>query len=134
MYDNYEHNNRRELADNEELIGVYGVTDYYENLITFGYVVKVKPEHLHESVGTCPHPDAHSQIFIRDSANKDREPIRLGVHLTNTIADIKDMLRVKGLIPSQQTLIFDSEVLEDDRTLSSYKIRNEYTIDLKYVK
>jgi len=111
---------------------VYGVTDYYENLITFGYVVKVKPEQPHESVGTCPSNDAYSRIFIRDYIG--REPIKLGVKLTNTIADIKAILQKKGLIPSQQTLIFNSEVLEDDRTLSSYKIKNDYIIDLKYVK
>merc|ERR1712141_957601 len=39
------------LAENEELIGVYGVKDYYENFITFGFVVKVKPE---QASYTCP--------------------------------------------------------------------------------
>jgi len=31
------------LADDEELIGVYGVKDYYSNITMFGYIVKVKP-------------------------------------------------------------------------------------------
>ena len=35
---------RYELADNEELVGVYGIVDYYSALSQFGFVVKVKPE------------------------------------------------------------------------------------------
>jgi len=38
----YDPSSRYELAENEELIGVYGVKDYYENFITFGFKVKVK--------------------------------------------------------------------------------------------
>ena len=47
----YDPSSRYELADNEELIGVYGVKDYYENLSTFGFVVKVKSE---QASYTCP--------------------------------------------------------------------------------
>jgi len=132
-YDLYDHNNRRELADNEALIGVYGVTDYYENLITFGYVVKVKPEQPHESVGICPSNDASYQIYIK-TERKDKEPITLEVKLHDTIEDIKEMLQEKGLHPSQTTLIFNSEVLEDDRTLEEYNIKKDSTINLKYKK
>ena len=35
---------RYELADNEELVGVYGIVDYYSALSQFGFVVKVKPD------------------------------------------------------------------------------------------
>ena len=47
--------NRLELADDEELIGVYGIMDYYKSIVALGYVVKVKPE----KVFTCPY-----QIFL----------------------------------------------------------------------
>ena len=50
-YMEYDPSSRYELADNEELIGVYGVKDYYENLSTFGFVVKVKSE---QASYTCP--------------------------------------------------------------------------------
>jgi len=93
----------------------------------------VKPEQPHESVGTCPSNDASYQIYIK-TERKDKEPITLEVKLHDTIEDIKEMLQDKGLHPSQTTLIFNSEVLQDDRTLSSYKIKNDYTIDLKYKK
>jgi len=58
----YDPSSRYELAENEELIGVYGVKDYFsrtsmgnsrlfENLTVFGFVVKVKPE---QPSFTCP--------------------------------------------------------------------------------
>ena len=56
----YDPSSRYELAENEELIGVYGVKDYttsgrharmFENLTVFGFLVKVKPE---QSTFTCP--------------------------------------------------------------------------------
>jgi len=56
----YDPSSRYELAENEELIGVYGVKDYFtpgrhsrlfENFTVFGFVVKVKPE---QSSFTCP--------------------------------------------------------------------------------
>ena len=43
---------RYELADNEELVGVYGIVDYYSSLSQFGFVVKVKPDV--PAVGGCP--------------------------------------------------------------------------------
>ena len=55
-YYEYEHDgsSRYELAENEELIGVYGFKDYYENIITFGFVVKVKPEQASYTWLHCP--------------------------------------------------------------------------------
>ena len=115
---------KKELADNEELIGVYGYTNSYATLVGFGYVVKVKPD---DSVGTCPSNDASYQIFLEPE--NGWEPTTLDVKLMDTIEDIKDMLhQEKGYPPSQTKLIFDSEILEDDRTLSEYKIKNDSTI------
>ena len=119
---------KHELADNEELIGVYGVTNSYATLVGLGYIVKVKPD---EDVFTCP---ASFQIFIKTEI-EGREPIELDVKLQDTIEDIKEMLQEKnGLHPSQTTLIFNSERLEDDRTLSYYNIKNDSTIDLVFKK
>ena len=51
---------KKEIADNEELIGVYGNRDYYNNIVAFGFVVKAKPdEDVHFK---CP---ASYQIFIK---------------------------------------------------------------------
>jgi len=42
---------RHELEDNEELIGVYGIVDYYSSFVHFGFVAKVKPD---EDNFKCP--------------------------------------------------------------------------------
>ena len=54
---------RHELEDNEELIGVYGIVDYYSALSQFGFVVKVKPD---VPAGGCP-SDAAVNYMIHNT-------------------------------------------------------------------
>ena len=114
---------KKELADNEELIGVYGNRDYYNSIVAFGFVVKVKPDEVVNF--TCPNP---FQIIL-EPENEGWESTTLEVMPSDTVEDIKEMLhQEKGYPASQTKLIFDSEVLEDDRTLSEYKIKKDSTI------
>ena len=120
---------KKELADNEELIGVYGNRDYYNSIVAFGFVVKVKPD---EDVNfTCPNK---FQIIL-EPENEGWEPTTLEVMPQDTIEDIKEMLhQEKGYPASQTKLIFDSEVLEDDRNLSEYKIKKDSTIKVQFMQ
>ena len=47
----HDQRNMYQLPENAELIGVYGVKDEWENLSTFGFLVKVKSV---EASYTCP--------------------------------------------------------------------------------
>jgi ubiquitin len=68
------------------------------------------------------------QIFVKTPTGKT---ITLDVEASDTIATVKAMLRDRGHGRKyQQRLIFVSEQLEDDRTLSDYNIQSENTLDM----
>lgn len=64
-----------------------------------------------------------------DTPNGERIELELGSD--DTIAHVKDKVQVKtGVPPDQQILIFDSEKLEDSRTLSDYNIQDKSVLRL----
>ena len=59
------------------------------------------------------------------------EKITLELESSDTIRGVKDKIQVKAGIPQdQQRLIYDSEQLEDNRTVADYKIQNESLVRL----
>ena len=59
--------------------------------------------------------------------------IKLKVKADDTIYIVKALVHNKVGIPrKQQRLLFGSEQLEDDRTLTDYNIQNESTLDLVF--
>ena len=59
------------------------------------------------------------------------KPIMLEVEQSDTIGDVKAKVQEKEGIPQeQQTLIYNKQKLEDNRTLSHYDIQSEYTVSL----
>merc|ERR1712100_725763 len=69
------------------------------------------------------------QIFVKTLTGKI---ITLFVEPSDTIEKIKIKIQGKeGLIPIQQTLIFNGKKLEDNKTLIDYNIQNENKLNLK---
>ena len=57
--------------------------------------------------------------------------ISLEVKSSDTFKHIKDIIQEKeGIPPSQQSLVFDGRLLEDNRTLRDYSIQKESTLRL----
>jgi hypothetical protein len=55
--------------------------------------------------------------------------VKQEVRLLDTILDLKKkMEKWTGIFPSNQRLIFSGKALNDDRTLQSYGIQNDYTV------
>ena len=68
------------------------------------------------------------QIFVRLVEGKQ---LTLDVEPSDTIETVKKKIEViEGLKPEQQTLIFAGQQLEDNKTLSEYKIKDQSTLHL----
>jgi surface protein len=68
------------------------------------------------------------QIFVRLVEGKQ---LTLDVEPSDTIETVKKKIEViEGLKPEQQKLIFASQFLEDNKTLSEYKIKYQSTLHL----
>ena len=68
------------------------------------------------------------QIFVRLVEGKQ---LTLDVEPSDTIETVKKKIEViEGLKPEQQKLIFASQFLEDNKTLSEYKIKDQSTLHL----
>lgn len=73
----------------------------------------------------CPR-SSQMQIFVEMPGGKS---ITLDVHGTDVISIVKFKIQDKENIPvEQQRIIFNGKQLEDDRTLSYYKVQAENTI------
>ena len=71
------------------------------------------------------------QIFVKLYSSS--RTIVLDVELDYTIFFIKELIYDKeGIVPYIQKLIFKNITLEDDKTLSDYKIESECTIYQNY--
>ena len=68
------------------------------------------------------------KIYIKSLTGKN---FWLDVRPSSTIGEVKCLIWDKEGIPAcQQRLVFNSEQLEDDRTLSEYQIQRESTLHL----
>ena len=71
---------------------------------------------------------SEKQIFVKTLTGK---VIPLMCYDTDTIEVLKCRLQDReGIPPAQQTLIYNSELLEDERTLADYDVQGLGTIDL----
>ena len=68
------------------------------------------------------------QIFVR---LEDGKELSLNVNPLDTVENVKYKIQdIEGYKPSQQTLIFSSQTLEDNKNLSEYNIQNKSTLHL----
>ncbi len=68
------------------------------------------------------------QIFV----DNDGENITLELEPSDTVLDVKEKIAdKKGIKVDKQNIYFDSELLEDERTLADYNIQKESTLILK---
>jgi len=71
----------------------------------------------------CGGDSGDMTIFVKTPSGKT---ITLHVEASDTIAIVKTLLKnLQGIPKNQQRLLFHSEELEDERTLSEYSIQNE---------
>ena len=70
-------------------------------------------------------------IFVKFLTGKTVQIVHEALKPTTLIKDLKQIIYERernGNLPAQQRLVFNSQQLEDDRTLASYKIQSESTI------
>jgi ubiquitin C len=66
------------------------------------------------------------QIFIKTITGKT---IILDVELSDTIESVKvQIYAIEGIHPDEQKLIFNYNILENDKTLSDYEIKHEKSL------
>ena len=69
------------------------------------------------------------QIFIKTLCGQSKNTIE--VEPSDTIAQVKIKIQEKdGFLASNQRIIFKSQLLEDEKTISDYNIQKESSIHL----
>jgi hypothetical protein len=80
------------------------------------------------TLGTADPRRSGMEIFLRTLTGK---LVSLKVYPSHSVADLKELLQAReGIPPDQARFIFAGKQLEDERTLSSYNIQKESTLNI----